>query len=58
VFDLIAKHNLFDSIQDKILMLMNFNQPEAVKLLVANVHRVNIATVVAQLKERIPTSCF
>lgn len=53
MFELIAKHNLFDSIQDKskILMLMNFNQAEAVKLLVGNVHRIAIATVVAHLKD-------
>ena len=26
VFDLIYKHNLFNSIQDKIIMLMEFNK--------------------------------
>lgn len=54
VFELIQKHDLFDSIQDKVLLLLQVDQAEAIRLLVANVHRVPMQQVVAQLREHPP----
>ncbi|CAB3979402.1 vacuolar sorting-associated 41 homolog [Paramuricea clavata] len=49
VFELIHKHNLLDSIHDKIVMLMNFNKKRAVSMLVDNIEKVSIEIVVRQL---------
>ena len=42
VFQLIHKHNLFDSISDKIVQLMKFNQDRTVKMLVDNTDKVPV----------------
>ncbi|XP_022090770.1 vacuolar protein sorting-associated protein 41 homolog [Acanthaster planci] len=52
VFPLIHRHNLFDSIQDKIVMLMEFDKEKAVDLLMENVNKVPVKKVVKQLEER------
>lgn len=52
VFNLIHKHNLFDSIQDKIIMLMEFDKEKAVKMLIDNVDKVPVEDVVRQLNKR------
>ena len=49
VFRLIVEHDLFGSIADKLVALMAFDEAEAVKMLVANVDKVPVAQVVAQL---------
>jgi tetratricopeptide (TPR) repeat protein len=51
VFGLITKHNLFDSIQDKILLLMQFDPAGAAKLLVGNIDKISVPDVIAQLRE-------
>ena len=43
VFPLIHRHNLFDSIQDKIVMLMEFHTKQAVELLIDNVTKVPVS---------------
>ncbi|XP_078703981.1 vacuolar protein sorting-associated protein 41 homolog isoform X2 [Branchiostoma floridae x Branchiostoma belcheri] len=52
VFPLIHKHNLFSSIQDKIVMLMDFDMERAVRLLIDNLERIPIEKVVHQLEPR------
>ncbi|XP_028395633.1 vacuolar protein sorting-associated protein 41 homolog [Dendronephthya gigantea] len=52
VFELIHKHNLLDSIHDKIVMLMDFNTKKAVSMLVENIKKVSIEVVVRQLTPR------
>eukprot|EP00058_Branchiostoma_floridae_P023305 XP_002608795.1 hypothetical protein BRAFLDRAFT_125598 [Branchiostoma floridae] len=52
VFPLIHKHNLFSSIQDKIVMLMDFDTERAVRLLIDNLERIPIEKVVHQLEPR------
>ncbi|XP_067021435.1 vacuolar protein sorting-associated protein 41 homolog isoform X2 [Acropora muricata] len=52
VFNLIYEHNLFNSIQDKIIMLMEFNKEETVKMLINNVDNVSVEDVVRQLSKR------
>lgn len=52
VFNLIHKHNLFDSIQDKIIMLMDFDKEKAVKMLIDNIDKVPVEDVVRQLNKR------
>ncbi|XP_070565310.1 vacuolar protein sorting-associated protein 41 homolog [Ptychodera flava] len=52
VFQLIHKHNLFDSIQDKIVLLMEFDTEQATRMLVDNMERVPIEKVVTQLGKR------
>ncbi|XP_006824071.2 vacuolar protein sorting-associated protein 41 homolog [Saccoglossus kowalevskii] len=52
VFTLIHKHNLFDSIQDKIVILMEFDTEQATRMLIDNVDRVPIETVVTQLEKK------
>ncbi|XP_038045222.1 LOW QUALITY PROTEIN: vacuolar protein sorting-associated protein 41 homolog [Patiria miniata] len=52
VFPLIHRHNLFDSIQDKIVMLMEFDTERAVNLLIENVDKVPVKKVVKQLEEQ------
>ncbi|XP_077978241.1 vacuolar protein sorting-associated protein 41 homolog [Glandiceps talaboti] len=53
VFQLIHKHNLFDSIQDKIVLLMEFDTEQATRMLLDNMEKVPIDKVVHQLG-RIP----
>ncbi|ESO87990.1 hypothetical protein LOTGIDRAFT_126722, partial [Lottia gigantea] len=49
VFQLIKKHNLFDSINDKIVQLMHFDQDQAVKMLLDNMDKIPVEKVVHQL---------
>ncbi|KAK6166083.1 hypothetical protein SNE40_022857 [Patella caerulea] len=49
VFQLIKKHNLFDSINDKIVQLMQFDQEQAVKMLLDNMDKIPVTKVVHQL---------
>ncbi|XP_041366904.1 vacuolar protein sorting-associated protein 41 homolog [Gigantopelta aegis] len=51
VFQLIYKHNLFDSISDKIIQLMKFDQDQTVKMLIDNTDKVSVAKVVQQLEK-------
>ena len=44
VFDLIHRHNLFDSITDKIVLLMEFDAENATKMLIDNVDKVPVST--------------
>lgn len=50
VFNLISKYNLFDSIQDKIVLLMEFDAEKAAELLVNTTTRI---PVTVQLHDRI-----
>ena len=43
VFPLIHKYNLFDSISDKIVMLMDFDKERAVALLLDNTERIPVS---------------
>lgn len=43
VFSLINKHNLFDSITDRIVQLMQFDQEKAVKLLLDNIGKIPVS---------------
>ncbi|XP_020616436.1 vacuolar protein sorting-associated protein 41 homolog [Orbicella faveolata] len=52
VFNLIHQHNLFNSIQDKIIMLMEFDKEKAVKMLIDNIDKVPVEEVVRQLNKR------
>jgi len=49
VFNLIQKHNLFDSIGEKVLELMRFDSQKASELLIDNINRIPVARVVSQL---------
>lgn len=51
VFTLITKHSLFDSIRDKLVLLMDFNPEQGADMLVANTDKIPVADVIAQLKE-------
>ena len=42
MFDLIHRHNLFDSISDKIVLLMEFDAEAAVKMLLDNKDKVPV----------------
>ena len=44
-FQLIHKHDLFHSISDKIVMLMDFDKDAAVKLLLDNIERVPVSSL-------------
>ncbi len=44
VFDLIHRHNLFDSISDKIVLLMEFDPEAAVKMLLLNREKVPVSS--------------
>lgn len=44
------RYNLFDSIQDKIVLLMEFDAEKAAELLVNNTARVSVVDVIAQLE--------
>lgn len=50
VFSLIEKYNLFSYIQDKIVLLMEFDPQQAVTMLVKNVDKIDIGNVTEQLK--------
>ncbi|CAI9735685.1 sorting-associated 41 homolog isoform X1 [Octopus vulgaris] len=50
VFNLINKHNLFDSITDRIVQLMEFDSEKAVILLLDNIEKIPIKKVVQQLE--------
>lgn len=45
VFELIRQHSLYESIQDKVVLLMEFDTAEAVKMLVSNTDKIPIAQV-------------
>ena len=46
VFILIHKHNLFESISDKIVQLMDFDQDQAVNMLLDNINQIPVSFVV------------
>ncbi|KYR00389.1 RING zinc finger-containing protein [Tieghemostelium lacteum] len=53
VFDLINQHEeLYNSIQNKVVAFIDFNQQEAIKVLVANTDKITIGVVVAQLSSK------
>ncbi|XP_075683045.1 vacuolar protein sorting-associated protein 41 homolog isoform X2 [Rhinoderma darwinii] len=52
VFDLIHKHNLFSSIKDKIVLLMDFDTEKAVDMLLDNEDKISIDKVIEELKDR------
>ncbi|XP_059840611.1 vacuolar protein sorting-associated protein 41 homolog isoform X1 [Hypanus sabinus] len=52
VFQLIHKHNLFSSIKDKIILLMEFDREQAVNMLLDNEDKISIDKVVEELKEQ------
>uniref|UniRef100_A0A8B9U3R9 Vacuolar protein sorting-associated protein 41 homolog n=1 Tax=Anas zonorhyncha TaxID=75864 RepID=A0A8B9U3R9_9AVES len=52
VFQLIHKHNLFSSIRDKIVLLMDFDSEKAVDMLLDNEDKISIDRVVEELENR------
>ncbi|XP_077125384.1 vacuolar protein sorting-associated protein 41 homolog isoform X2 [Ranitomeya variabilis] len=52
VFDLIHKHNLFSSIKDKIVLLMDFDTDKAVDMLLDNEDKISIDKVIEEMKDR------
>ncbi|KAM6134586.1 vacuolar protein sorting-associated protein 41 homolog isoform 2-T2 [Pterocles gutturalis] len=52
VFQLIHKHNLFSSIKDKIVLLMDFDSEKAVDMLLDNEDKISIDRVVEELENR------
>ncbi|KAJ8313760.1 hypothetical protein KUTeg_008321 [Tegillarca granosa] len=52
VFTLIHKHNLFNSISDKIVQLMEFDKEQAVSMLINNMDKISIDKVVQQLEKK------
>eukprot|EP00126_Sphaerothecum_destruens_P004711 Sdes_comp18346_c0_seq1m8092 len=50
VFNLIVKHDLYDSIGDKIALLFEFDLPQATNLLIHHIDRVPVNLVVEQTK--------
>ncbi|XP_003222381.2 vacuolar protein sorting-associated protein 41 homolog isoform X1 [Anolis carolinensis] len=52
VFQLIHKHNLFSSIRDKIVLLMEFDSEKAVDMLLDNEDKISIDKVVEELNDR------
>uniref|UniRef100_A0A5F8HDC8 VPS41 subunit of HOPS complex n=1 Tax=Monodelphis domestica TaxID=13616 RepID=A0A5F8HDC8_MONDO len=52
VFQLIHKHNLFSAIQDKIVLLMDFDSEKAVDMLLDNEDKISIKRVVEELENR------
>ncbi|XP_059501806.1 vacuolar protein sorting-associated protein 41 homolog [Stegostoma tigrinum] len=52
VFQLIHKHNLFSSIKDKIVLLMEFDKEQAVNMLLDNEDKISIDKVVEELKDQ------
>ncbi|XP_069469381.1 vacuolar protein sorting-associated protein 41 homolog isoform X2 [Ambystoma mexicanum] len=52
VFELIHKHNLFKSIRDKIILLMDFDAEKAVDMLLDNEDKISVDKVVEELEQR------
>uniref|UniRef100_A0A8C2CQQ0 Vacuolar protein sorting-associated protein 41 homolog n=1 Tax=Cyprinus carpio TaxID=7962 RepID=A0A8C2CQQ0_CYPCA len=52
VYQLIHKHNLFSSIKDKIVLLMDFDKEKAVDMLLDNEDKISMDKVVEELKDR------
>nr|XP_033786133.1 vacuolar protein sorting-associated protein 41 homolog [Geotrypetes seraphini] len=52
VFQLIHKHNLFSSIRDKIVLLMEFDAEKAVDMLLDNEDKISTEKVVEELENR------
>ncbi|XP_070582392.1 vacuolar protein sorting-associated protein 41 homolog isoform X4 [Erythrolamprus reginae] len=52
VFQLIHKHNLFSSIRDKIVLLMEFDSEKAVDMFLDNEDKISMDKVVEELKDR------
>ncbi|XP_041103206.1 vacuolar protein sorting-associated protein 41 homolog isoform X1 [Polyodon spathula] len=52
VYQLIHKHNLFSSIEDKMVLLMDFDKEKAVDMLLDNEDKISIDRVVEELKDR------
>ncbi|XP_060554893.1 vacuolar protein sorting-associated protein 41 homolog isoform X2 [Ruditapes philippinarum] len=52
VFVLIHKHNLFESVSDKIVQLMEFDQEAAVTMLLNNLDKIPVEKVVPQLEKK------
>ncbi|XP_072029867.1 vacuolar protein sorting-associated protein 41 homolog isoform X2 [Amphiura filiformis] len=50
IFQLIYRHDLFTSIQDKIALLMEFDNDQAVKMLIENSDKIPVKKVVHQLQ--------
>ncbi|XP_028659814.1 vacuolar protein sorting-associated protein 41 homolog [Erpetoichthys calabaricus] len=51
VYQLIHKHNLFSSIEDKIVLLMEFDKEKAVDMLLDNEDKISIDKVVEELAQ-------
>ena len=49
-FSLIEKYSLFGSVQDKVALLMDFDQKRAISLFVKNTHSIPVAQVMQQLQ--------
>uniref|UniRef100_A0A1A8EVJ0 Vacuolar protein sorting-associated protein 41 homolog n=1 Tax=Nothobranchius korthausae TaxID=1143690 RepID=A0A1A8EVJ0_9TELE len=52
VYQLIHKHNLFSSIEDKIVLLMDFDKEKAVDMLLDNEDKISMDRVVEELHGR------
>uniref|UniRef100_A0A8C6V0T5 VPS41 subunit of HOPS complex n=1 Tax=Neogobius melanostomus TaxID=47308 RepID=A0A8C6V0T5_9GOBI len=52
VYQLIHKHNLFSSIEDKIVLLMDFDKEKAVDMLLDNEDKISIDRVVEELADK------
>uniref|UniRef100_A0A8C7WCE7 Vacuolar protein sorting-associated protein 41 homolog n=1 Tax=Oncorhynchus mykiss TaxID=8022 RepID=A0A8C7WCE7_ONCMY len=52
VYQLIHKHDLFSSIEDKIVLLMDFDKEKAVDMLLDNEDKILIDRVVEELRDR------
>ncbi|XP_014884004.1 vacuolar protein sorting-associated protein 41 homolog isoform X1 [Poecilia latipinna] len=52
VYQLIHRHNLFSSIEDKIVLLMEFDKEKAVDMLLDNEDKISIDKVVVELDGR------
>jgi len=50
VFGLILQHGLYEAIQDKIALLMKFDEDKAIALLLSHPNRIRVNTVVQQLE--------
>lgn len=51
LFQLIREHNLFDSVRDKVRLVMDYDQEQAIELFINNTDRIPIEQVVAQLQD-------
>uniref|UniRef100_A0A669E736 Vacuolar protein sorting-associated protein 41 homolog n=1 Tax=Oreochromis niloticus TaxID=8128 RepID=A0A669E736_ORENI len=52
VYQLIHKHDLFSSIEDKIVLLMDFDKEKAVDMLLDNEDKISVNKVVEELADR------